>query len=100
MLYCFAFFFGIFHGIRIPAAPGIIARFFGMRSLGELIGIASAIYTFIGAFAPYIAGFIFDTTGSYLLAFVLIMVLLLSTGFIAAIIKEPVATPRWRRNIC
>ncbi|MFC2032485.1 MFS transporter [Chloroflexota bacterium] len=89
MLYCFAFFYGICHGIRVPTHIGILGEFYGMRSLGEVIGITSAITVFLGAFSPYMAGFIFDTTGSYLIAFLVMIVLLLSGGIIAMMIKKP-----------
>jgi OFA family oxalate/formate antiporter-like MFS transporter len=92
MLYCFVFFYGICHGSRVPSYVGILSEFFGMRSLGELIGITTAIGILIAAFAPYVAGFIFDTTGSYFLAFMLVMVLLLSSSIIASVIKKPVAS--------
>jgi MFS family permease len=91
MLYCFVFFYGICHGSRVSAYLGILGEFFGMRSLGELIGITMAIGMFIGAFAPYVAGFIFDTTGSYLVVFMIMAILLLSGGIIAHAIRKPVA---------
>ena len=94
MLYSFVFFYGLFHGSRIPSLSGTLGRYFGMRSLGELIGISSAIGFLIGAFAPYAAGFIFDTTGSYFTAFIIMMVLLLIGGLIAAIMKEPLIAPK------
>ncbi|MBI2831996.1 MAG: MFS transporter [Chloroflexi bacterium] len=89
LLYTFVFFYGLFHGIRAPAQIGLIGRFFGMRSLGELIGIAACIAQIIGAFAPYLAGYIFDTTGSYAMAFVLLMGVLLAGGIAAIMTKEP-----------
>lgn len=94
MLYGFVFFYGVCHGSRVPAQVGIIGEFFGIRSLGELIGITTAISILVGAFAPYMAGFIFDTTGGYLGAFIVVLVLLLSGGFIATLIKKPSITPR------
>ena len=91
MLYCFAFFYGICHGCRVASYLGILGEFFGMRSVGELIGITMAIGMFIGSFAPYVAGFIFDKTGSYVVVFIIIMILLLGGGIIAHSIKKPVA---------
>lgn len=92
MLYCFVLFYGICHGSRIAAHVGILGEFFGMNSLGEIIGITMAIAFFIGAFAPYLAGFIFDSTGSYFIAFMIVMMLLLSGGIIATVITKPVQT--------
>jgi len=89
MLYCFVAFFGLFLGIRSPAHVGVIGEFFGMRSLGELIGITSAAAMLASALAPALAGFIFDTTGSYLWAFIIVMVLLLVGGLIAARMEKP-----------
>ena len=87
MLFCFVFFYGLCHGARVPAHLGIIGRFFGTRSLGLLIGITSATAQLVGAFAPYLAGFIFDTTGSYFIALIIVIVLLLVGGYIATTMK-------------
>jgi len=89
MLYWFVAFYGLFQGIRAPAHVGILGEFFGMRSLGELIGITAAGAMLTSALAPALAGFIFDTTGSYLWAFVIIMVLLLVSGLIAGRMEKP-----------
>ena len=91
MLYCFVSFYGICHGLRVPANVGILGEFFGMRSLGELTGIVSAFGTIIGAFAPYIVGFIFDAVGSYSVAFAIVMAFLLTSGIVACSMKKPIA---------
>ena len=92
MLYCFVLFYGIFHGGRVAANVGILGEFFGMHSLGEIIGIVMAIGMLIGALAPYLAGFIFDITGSYFIDFMIVMMLLLGGGIIATVITKPVQT--------
>jgi len=92
MLYCFVLFYGMFHGSRISAHVGILGEFFGMNSLGEIIGISMAVAMFTGAFAPYLAGLIFDSTGSYFIAFMIVMMLLLGGGIIATVITKPVQT--------
>jgi len=92
MLYCFVLFYGMFHGSRVSAHLGILGEFFGMNSLGEIIGISMAISMFTGAFAPYLAGFIFDSTGSYFIAFMIVMMLLLGGGIVATAITKPVQT--------
>jgi MFS family permease len=89
MLYCFVLFYGLCHGSRASAYLGILGEFFGMRSLGELIGITMAFGMFTGAFAPYVAGFIFDITGSYLTMFTIMMALLLGGGIVASVIRKP-----------
>ena len=94
MLYSFVFFYGVFWGGRSPAWAGIMGEFYGMRSLGELIGISTAIAQFIGAFAPYIAGFIFDITGSYSVALIIVILVLFGGSLIAFMIKNPLMVTR------
>jgi MFS family permease len=89
VFYCFVLLNGVFHGSRIASIFGILGEFFGMRSLGELIGITTAIAVFMSTLAPYIAGFIFDVTGTYVLAFAILSVLLLISSMIAGLIKKP-----------
>ena len=89
MLYCFVCFYGICHGLRVPANMGILGEFFGMRALGELTGIVIAMGTIIGAFAPYFVGFIFDTVGSYSVAFIIVIIFLLASGIVACSMKRP-----------
>lgn len=93
MLYCFVLLYGLFHGSRVSAYLGILGEFFGMRSLGELIGITMAFGMFAGAFAPYVAGFIFDVMGSYFTVFTIMMALLLAGGIIASVVRKPGAAP-------
>ena len=90
MLYCFVLFYGLCHGSRVSAYLGILGDFFGMGSLGELIGITMAAGIFIGSFAPYFAGFLFDVSRSYFPVFTTIIVLFLASGVIAWVLKKPV----------
>ena len=92
MLYGFVCVYGLFHGGRVPAQVGILGEFFGMRSLGELIGIVFAAAYVSAAVAPYVAGFIFDVTGSYFIAFLLLIGILLCGGLAALMVKKPAIT--------
>jgi MFS family permease len=87
MLYAFAFSYGICHGIRVPAQLGILQQTFGLESLGQLVGISTAIGQVCGAMAPYAAGFIYDQTGSYSIVFYILMAMLVATGILAFVIK-------------
>jgi len=89
MLYCFVLFYGLCHGSRVSAYLGILGDFFGMGSLGELIGTTMAAGIFTGAFAPYLAGFLFDVTGTYRAVFTTMIVLLVASGIIASILHKP-----------
>jgi MFS transporter, OFA family, oxalate/formate antiporter len=89
MLYGFVLFYGLCHGSRVSAYLGILADFFGMDSLGELIGITMALGTLTGAFAPYIAGFLFDVTGTYFAVFTIMAVVLVASGVLASTLRKP-----------
>lgn len=89
ILYLFTFVYGMSQGTRSPAQVGIVSELFGMRSLGELIGISSGIAWFISAFAPYVAGSAFDRTGSYSLVFIIVTVFLFVGTVIAVMLKKP-----------
>jgi MFS family permease len=94
MLYAFAFSYGVCHGIRVPAQLGILQQTFGLESLGQLVGISTAIGQVCGAVAPYVAGFIYDQTGSYSLVFYILMAMLVATGILAFMVKgQPKSAP-------
>ena len=74
--------------LRIAAQVGVLPEIFGMRSLGELIGITAAAGQLISALAPYAAGALFDATGSYSLAFLSTVLLLAAGGVVAGLLKR------------
>jgi len=69
MFYLFAVVYGIAHGGLFTIISPIVAEYFGVRSHGALFGIVFFSSMVGGAMGPVIAGHIFDTTGSYSLAF-------------------------------
>jgi nitrate/nitrite transporter NarK len=54
-----------------------------------LIGITNAIGNISGAFVPYIAGYVFDSLGSYTMVFLALALLLLVAGIFITTIKKP-----------
>lgn len=69
--FIFAFAFGFTHLITAPLTPILIGKLYGFTHLGILTGFINTVH-FVGAgFWPYMAGVIFDKTGSYQLAFIL-----------------------------
>jgi MFS family permease len=56
------------YGGTIPLRPVLQADLFGTKSFGTIMGLSSAISMTSGLFSPVIAGWLFDTTGSYSLA--------------------------------
>jgi OFA family oxalate/formate antiporter-like MFS transporter len=91
MLYGFAFLFGFFWGSRTTSLNGALGAFFGMRSLGVLIGISGATANTLSAFVPYVGGYVFDTLGSYSIVFLSLAVLLLCAGLLVFFMRTPLA---------
>jgi len=69
MLYVFAVLYGFTHGGFFTVISPIVAEYFGLRSHGLLIGIAVFAGTVGGFIGPIFAGYVFDTTASYRIAF-------------------------------
>lgn len=88
MLYLFAGIFGFaYGGMQVLLSP-MVADIFGLRSHGVILATAAFIGAIGAAIGPIIAGHIFDTSGSYNLAFI-ICALMASTGFILAALLRP-----------
>jgi len=69
MLYVFAVIYGIAHGGYFTTMSPIVAEFFGLNAHGVLFGIVAFSGTIGGAIGPILAGYIFDITAGYGLAF-------------------------------
>lgn len=89
MLYSFVIVYGFFQGIRSPAQVGLMGHFFGTRALGELIGLFQGLAQLVGALGPYLAGYIYDVTGSYNYVFLLSALLWVSSGLLALALRPP-----------
>ena len=74
MLYVFAIVFGAAYGGLAPPTVAIVGDTFGLRHIGVIFGSLEIGWTAGAAVGPALAGYIFDTTGSYYLAFLLGMI--------------------------
>jgi MFS family permease len=89
MLYLFAAIYGFSHGGFFALISPLVAGLFGTRSQGTLLGIVIFSGTFCGSISPILTGRIFDTTGSYQLAF-LILLALAAIGLILTVLLKPI----------
>lgn len=69
MFYGAAGLFGFGFGGAMPLQPAIVGELFGLASMGAIFGVTQAGHSLGGSMGPPLAGFIFDTTGSYYVAF-------------------------------
>jgi len=71
MLYLFAAFFAFGYGTMVALMSPTIAEFFGLSSVGVLLGIVNFAATIGCAIGPVLAGWLFDINGNYQLVFLL-----------------------------
>lgn len=64
--------FGLGWGGIIPVRPALQAEVFGLRAFGAIQGLALTIATLGGLIGPVFAGWMYDQTESYRLAFVVL----------------------------
>ncbi|MDP2931311.1 MAG: MFS transporter [Chloroflexota bacterium] len=60
---------GFGYGGVIPIIATLTGAFYGTRSMGSIYGVVNTSYTAGGIIGPILAGYIFDVTGSYRIAF-------------------------------
>jgi len=88
MLYLFAVFIGLANGGNVASDSPLVARLFGLKWLGSIVGISSCAFSIGAACGPILTGHIFDSTGSYVLAFMICVVFSI-LGIIMASIMRP-----------
>ncbi len=67
--YLFAVLYGIGLGARVPLLTAIRGDFFGRRNFATILGVSQVPMNFAMVGAPIAAGYLFDTLGSYSIAF-------------------------------
>ena len=93
----FAVVFGAGFGGRNPLTTAIRGEYFGKTAFATITGISSApMYVFMLS-APLFAGFLFDSTGSYTVAFLIIGGLGMLSGVLFFLAKKPTSLPQERR---
>ncbi len=65
MLFPFLLFFGPGYASQIPLSAAIRADYFGLKYFATIGGLISLGWTVCGIAAPVLAGWVYDTTGSY-----------------------------------
>ncbi len=73
--YLFAALFGLAYGGVVPLQTIITAELFGLGSLGKILAYIMLFGLVGGSLGPFLAGSLFDATGSYTLIFVICLIL-------------------------
>jgi cyanate permease len=69
-VYVMLIFYGFGSGATTPLYLLMIARFFGRKAYGSIHGVTSLIRSPIQFLSPVYAGWVYDTTGTYMPAFI------------------------------
>jgi MFS family permease len=88
--FIFAAIFGIAYGGGIAQQSPLVAKLFGVESLGLVLGVANLGFTIGAAVGPLVTGYIFDVLGNYQIAFI-INVIIGIIGFLLTMILKPVS---------
>ena len=88
MFYLFASFFGFAYGSIAVLQSPLVAELFGLRSHGMIFGAITFSITIGGAIGPVLAGYIFDVTGSYNLAVIICIVLILVAWILTLLLRQ------------
>ena len=74
--------YGFAHGGLFTVMSPVVAEYFGLRAHGTLFGSIIFFGTISGSVAPILAGYIFDTMGSYVVAFLMLGVMVFAALFV------------------
>lgn len=89
MIYVWFILYGIGLGISYPINPLMRARYFGRKAFGSIQGTSMMLITPIGVIAPIYAGWVFDTTGSYITAFTTLAIALAIAAVLMPFARPP-----------
>jgi MFS family permease len=87
-LYLFAIVFGFANGGIHPATTALIGDTFGLLRIGLVLGLLEIGWAVGAAVGPVMGGYIFDTQGSYFLAFLIGAVAMVVAGFLVLLVRR------------
>ncbi len=99
MLYLFGAVFGFAYGGLSCLQSLTAAKLFGLSSLGVIVGTLSFSFTSGGAVGTVLAGYIFDVTGSYSLAFLISAIMALVGCVLALSLTPPIRREKNSPNL-
>ena len=89
MIYVWFILYGIGHGLGITLNSMMRSRYFGRKAFGSIGGISMMFMTPVGIAAPIYLGWVYDTTGSYISAFVLVAAILAGAAILMFFVLPP-----------
>jgi MFS family permease len=90
LLYLFVILYGTGYGGAIPLSISLRADLFGRKNYATISGLTMTVTTIGTVTAPIVAGYLYDVTRSYTLAFYSLSFLILLSGICFLFIPKPV----------
>ncbi|MFC1957547.1 MFS transporter [Chloroflexota bacterium] len=88
MFYLFAVLYGIAYGGMVPLQTLLTGELFGLKFLGMIVAALMLFGTIGGAVGAPLAGYIFDITGNYSLAFIICVILCMLATVLSLILSH------------
>ena len=93
MAYLFAFLYGIGFGGRTPLITAIRGDYFGRKAFATIMGVSQFPMNLAMIVAPLFAGYMFDTTGTYIVPFMTFSVLCIFGSALILFVRKPKKLP-------
>lgn len=93
---------GLSSGAVTPLVILIIGRYFGRKAFGSILGTVIAVLAPMGLLSPVYYGWVFDTTGSYNIAFITALVFAALASLLMFFVRSPkppvdeTVNPTWK----
>jgi len=89
MIYVFLILYGLGSGASSPLRIMIGSRYFGRKAFGSILGSILMVEAPLGFLAPIYSGWIYDTQGSYITAFITFAALATFSAFLMFLVRPP-----------
>ena len=89
ILYVFVVLYGLGYGGVVPLSHAIRGDLFGRKAFATIAGVNSVFTTIGTVAAPVVAGYLYDISQSYVIAFYSLMVMVTMAGFVFLLIRRP-----------
>ena len=89
MAYVFALFYGFGFGGRTPLTTAIRGDYFGRKAFATIMGLSQLPMNLAMIAAPLFAGYMFDTTGTYIVPFTTFAVLSFLGALLMLFVRKP-----------
>ena len=85
--YLVAILIGLASGGILSTVAAFVAELFGLKSHGEIFGVIGFCTTIGGAVGPFLAGYLYDINGNYMMAFLICTLMSIAAIVLTTLVK-------------